>query len=210
MTAIIETRRLRLTPLHAAHADELLALVTEAWVRRFLFDNECLDAGDIAEMIARSEQLQAQHGAGGWAVHAQGETAMAGAFWLWPFQDPQKLELAFALSARWRGRGYAMEAGDGLLTHIRDELRWPRVHASTDIGNGASIRTLWRLGFKETGLGAGPAGVLRLFAREFAEAANDAVPPRGKRGEHVAVSPRLAAGPRRRAADHPPKVTEPV
>ncbi len=209
MTAIIETRRLRLTPLRARHADDLLALVTEAWVRRFLFDNQRLDADDIVEMIARSERLHTERGAGGWAVHAHDEEAMAGAFWLWPFQDPQRLELAFALSSRWRGRGYAMEAGDALLTHLRDELRWPRVHASTDIGNGASIRTLWRLGFKETGLSAGPTGPLRLFSCEF-NADSAATRERWTQAHAQPAPDREPAGRRRRTDSYPANVTEPV
>jgi len=166
--AIIDTCRLRLAPLRHEDAEEALALVGEPSVRRFLFDDQRLDAADVAQMILRSRSLQAERGAGGWTVRAHDTNHLAGMFWLWPFQNPHQLELAFALSARWRGRGYAMEAGDALLAHVRDELRWPGVHASTDIGNAASIRTLWRLDFKETGLGSGPAGPLRLFVREFA------------------------------------------
>lgn len=166
--ANIDTRRLRLAPLRFEDADEMLALVAEPSVRRFLFDDQRLDAADVGQMILRSRSLQNERGAGGWTVRARDVDGLVGAFWLWPFQHPHQLELAFALSPRWRGRGYAMEAGDALLTHVRDELRWPSVHASTDIGNGASIRTLWRLDFKETGLGSGPAGPLRLFVREFA------------------------------------------
>ena len=95
-------------------------------------------------------------------------STLAGIVGWWPYRHldfPEASELLFALSEAHWGRGLAMEAGNAMLDYVRDALGWRQAQASTNLGNNAAIRTLWRLDFSEVEIVRGLAGALRIFRR---------------------------------------------
>jgi [ribosomal protein S5]-alanine N-acetyltransferase len=165
--APLRSARLALRPVECGDAEDLHTLVAQPGVRRYLFDGATPTLADAREMATDSVRLHAASGIGLWRiVRDAGPDAWVGIAGFWPFAHATSgPELLFALAEEHWGRGYATEAGGLLLSHARDALGWFEAHASTDLGNNASIRTLWRLGFTDAGLLRGDARTLRLFRR---------------------------------------------
>lgn len=162
------TARLRLRPLDVGDLEEMKALVADACVRRFLFENQKLACEDIREMLEIGARDFDESGIGLWGIHVADQDALIGFFQLWPFHivwplhDDQATECSFALHPRYRGNGYAYEAGVAMIEHVRS-LGLKFLRASTDVCNGPCIRMLSRLEFTESAIVSGPLGPLRVF-----------------------------------------------
>ncbi len=169
-SALLVTPRLTLRPLAAEDSAELHALLVQPGVRRRLCDDRALTLAEVEAMVATSLRRHADAGTGLWALMRNARPGLlAGCVGLWRYERDTATEapeeLVFALCETHWGSGYALEGGTALLAHARDALGWYQACASTDLGNNASIRTLWRLGFVEAGLAQGPNGALRRFRR---------------------------------------------
>lgn len=144
---VLETRRLRLTPLCAGDADALHRLWTAPGVRRFLWGGRVIPAERTRELIAHSESLHAQSGAGLWGAHLRGEEALMGFAGYWHFHDPAELELIYGVAEEHWGRKLGSELARGMVRYGFEGLGFTEIRATTDAPNIASIRVLERLGF---------------------------------------------------------------
>lgn len=162
------TARLRLRPLDVGDLEEMKALVADACVRRFLFENQTLAGDEVRDMLETGTRDFDEAGIGLWGMHLADDDALIGFFQLWPphivwpLHDDQATECSFALHSRYRGQGYAYEAGIAMIDHVRS-LGLNVLRASTDVCNGPCIRMLSRLDFTESAVVSGPLGPLRVF-----------------------------------------------
>jgi RimJ/RimL family protein N-acetyltransferase len=152
----ILTPRLRLRPAASRDLAALTALNAEPAVRLFLFDDIAWSAHRNASMIATSEAQYDAEGTGLFVVATDDRPAvLAGWAAFWYFHEPPVLELGYALSEGFWGRGYATEASHAMLQYGAGQLEMTDFHASTDVPNVASIRVLEKLGFQYVRRGLG-------------------------------------------------------
>jgi RimJ/RimL family protein N-acetyltransferase len=149
MAATLKTSRCELRPAAPADAAELHALWITPGVRRFLWDDEVIPPERATAAVAISVELFDRHRFGLWTVRVKGSPAIHGFAGIWPFRDPPEFELLFGMAEPLWGQGYAVEAASAVLAYCDAVLDMPRVRASTDAGNVASIRVLDKLGFAE-------------------------------------------------------------
>jgi RimJ/RimL family protein N-acetyltransferase len=167
MAAVLRTPRCELRPVMPADADQLHALWITPGVRRFLWDNEIIPRERADEVVAASDDLFARQRFGLWAVRLNGAAAIEGFTGIWPFRDPPAFELLFGIAEPLWGQGYAPEAARAVLAYCAAVLEMPRVGASTDAGNAASIRVLHKLGFVQTRRAAAGGLDTIFFERGF-------------------------------------------
>jgi RimJ/RimL family protein N-acetyltransferase len=165
---VTETPRLRLRRLAGADAPFILELMSdEAFIRnvghrgvRTLEDAQrYLAAGPLASYE--------QYGFGLYAVELRSSADTIGLCGLLRRETHPDVELGFALLARFRRQGYALEAARAALEFGVQALGLARVVAITAPGNRASIRILETLGMKyERMVRFGADGESRLFVLE--------------------------------------------
>ena len=63
-------------------------------------------------------------------------------------RENEQAELGYALGVKFRGQGYATEAGLGLIEYAFRELELHRVYATTSSANASSYRVMERLGMR--------------------------------------------------------------
>lgn len=149
MATRLTTSRCELRPAAPADAAALHALWITPGVRRFLWDDEIIPSERATEAVATSGELFDRHRFGLWTVRLKGSPAIQGFAGIWPFRDPPEFELLFGVAEPLWGQGYAVEAANAVLAYCAAVLEMPRLRASTDAGNVASIRVLDKLGFAE-------------------------------------------------------------
>lgn len=162
--ARLETQRLVLRPLGRDDAAAFHAINVDPSVRRYLFDDHVLSPEMSADMLGRSLDLLAREGHGLFGITLRGGDALVGwAGYLYP-QDPQVLEIGYALLPAYWGRGIAVEASRAVMVWGMRHLGLTAFRASTDAPNAASIRVLEKLGFAPTHRTPGPAAEQVHFA----------------------------------------------
>lgn len=164
---VIETSRVRLEPLRAAHADALYVIYCEPAVQRFLITCPASRA-DFDLLFDRALGFATTHGM--WAVVDTTTSAIMGRVGFFAFGESARPELAFLLSQRFWGRGLATEASSAALRHGFRRHGWPEVVALVRPANAAAIRVLSKLGMRREdtiALGSAPAVVYRVTSGEF-------------------------------------------
>jgi [ribosomal protein S5]-alanine N-acetyltransferase len=87
-----------------------------------------------------------------WGVAKRTDDALIGTVTLYNLSvENRRAEMGYALGRAHWGNGYMHEALQGLLGYAFGELDLHRLEADVDPRNGASIRTLERLGFQREG-----------------------------------------------------------
>lgn len=151
----IETGRSTLVPVSAPDLHDMIGILRDPQVRRFLLDDEVLSV-EAAEDFIRHSQITAAQGLGLWMVRQHGSPI--GVAGLKPLGDDGKAafplladmpEVIIAMLPSGWGRGYAREVIDGLLCHAFEELGFKSVAGIVDEPNAASRRMLERVGFRE-------------------------------------------------------------
>jgi RimJ/RimL family protein N-acetyltransferase len=134
----LQTARLRLRPLSLADEAGVLAGLNDPEIASWLATTPFpYPADDYRRYIATAPQGET------FAIHdAEGFAGLIGG----------GAELGFWIARRAQGRGYATEAGFGLLQAVLEFFSGP-VTAGYFVGNAASARVLGKLGFVETGRG---------------------------------------------------------
>ena len=140
-------------------------------VRRYLCDGRLLPRETVAEMLARSDALDAE-GLGLWIVeeHAVGIAGIAG---LEPVsaeasvsrQMQGAIEPIIALAPECTGKGLARDCLEVLIGHARRSLRLERLVAAVDEPNLRSHALMRRTGFTVMGKERGPAHALVLYEK---------------------------------------------
>ena len=159
----------RLRPAVADDLGSLVQLLHDKDVRRYLCDDTELPRKTVSEMLASSEQLDAQ-GLGLWVIE-QGHMRFAGIGGLQPVSEEVAaapamaggIEALIALKPEYWGRGLAVGALNTLIRYARVSLRLPRLVAAVDEPNTRSRQLMRRCGFEDVGRVAGPANELVLY-----------------------------------------------
>lgn len=138
---ILDTARLRLTPVTRGDVEVLHRMWTDPSVRRYLWDDVVIDR-ETAEAVV--EQTVAD-----WSAHAYG-------LWLVTENDAvvgfcgfrsseEGPELLFGLLPHAWHRGFATEAGEAALRYLFG-LGHRKAWGATDPPNAASVRVMERIG----------------------------------------------------------------
>jgi ribosomal-protein-alanine N-acetyltransferase len=142
------TERLRLDPIAHQDGAELLALFRAPEVRRYLLDDRLVDAGWIYSEVESSRHRFQLGAVGLFAVRerkTRGE--IAGIAGMRPYK-PGELQLLYALAPACGGKGLATEMLQAVVDFAFDVADLPKVRASIDAPNAASIKLVERLGFR--------------------------------------------------------------
>lgn len=143
MTApILETDRLTLEPLSAAHAEPLYAIYRQPGVGRFLITRPTT-RHEFERVFARALQFEASHGM--WAIVDKASAAIVGRIGFFAFGETARPELAFLLAKSHWGRGLATEASRTCLWQAFERRAWEEVIALVRPENSAAIRVLDKL-----------------------------------------------------------------
>lgn len=175
MKRCLPLSRGQLRPARADDLDGLVTLLHDSQVRRYLCDDTLLPRETVAEMLARSEQLDAD-GLGLWVIEHGGFAGIAG---LEPVSAEAGaapamaggIEPIIALAPGHWGQGLAGAALDALVLHARNTLGLSRLVAAVDQPNARSHRLMQRCGFTVMGTTPGPAHELVLYELTLADAA---------------------------------------
>jgi ribosomal-protein-alanine N-acetyltransferase len=149
---ILETERLRLSPVVAEDASEIFPLMADAEVMAFWDVGEIDDPDVIANIVAgQVEEMAAGHGVY-WTLHTLDGGRFIGTCDISEIDRRHKrAEVGFLLGREAWGQGYAQEAMQAVLSYAATQgLR--RLLARTHIGNRRSETLLAKLGFQEEGM----------------------------------------------------------
>jgi RimJ/RimL family protein N-acetyltransferase len=162
---VLYTERLRLDPISPGDGAEFLALFRDEGVRRFLLDDRVVDPGWVAREIEASRQRFAAGSVGLFVARLRGsQGAVAGIAGLRPYHAGE-LQILYAVDPAAAGRGLASEMVGAVLDYCFDLAEMPRVRATIDAPNRASLKLVERLGFRL--VGRDPSERYELFVFEI-------------------------------------------
>jgi ribosomal-protein-alanine N-acetyltransferase len=144
----IVTARLTLRPVSIEDVDTLHALWTDADIRRYLRDNIVIARARAEEMVRAVVAGFDRNGRGMWLIFEKDARAPCGFCGFLPRPEPDTPELIYGLAPSVWGRGYATEAARAVMEYGFEMLNVPKLAASVDVPNVASVRVLERLGLR--------------------------------------------------------------
>ncbi len=149
---ILETERLKLTPLVEADAGHIFPLMRDAEVMAF-WDVGEIDDPDLITRIIEGQVAEMEDGqAVYWAMRALDDDRFVGVCDLSEIDRRHKrAEIGFMLGREAWGQGFALEAMRAVLTYAASS-GLSRLLARTHLGNRRSDSLLEKLGFVEEGL----------------------------------------------------------
>ena len=152
LTAILETERLRLSPLVEADTADIFPLMDDPEVMAFWDVPEVDDPDMVAAIVAAQVDDMKSGAAVHWAIRAISDGAFVGCCHLSEIDRRHKrAEVGFMLARGAWDQGYALEAMQALVSFAATSgLR--RLLARTHLGERRSEVLLESLGFKEEGL----------------------------------------------------------
>jgi ribosomal-protein-alanine N-acetyltransferase len=128
----------------------LSAIVTNEYVRKYLFDDEILEHIQIEDILNRSVLSFQRNGYGLWLIHHRSSNYIAGMVGLWTFFDEPQPQLLYALLPAYVGNGIASEASLEILRYAFDTLGFDYLIACCDTPNENSHRVAKRIGMVKT------------------------------------------------------------
>jgi|RhiMethySRZTD1v2_1073278.scaffolds.fasta_scaffold97624_4 RimJ/RimL family protein N-acetyltransferase len=148
----IEAERISLRSIEESDLDQLYAIFADPKVMRYW---STLPLESIEEARTLLEEIQTgnqQRTMLKWGVALKETDIMIGTVTLFHLEPSQgRAEIGYAQARAYWGHGYIHEALQSLLTYAFEEMKLRRVEADVDPRNGASIKTLERLGFQKEG-----------------------------------------------------------
>lgn len=149
---ILETQRMRLTPVVAGDARDIFPLMADAEVMAFWDVGEIDDPDIIANIVAGQVEEMAAGRAVYWTLRALADGQFLGTCDLSEIdRRHHRAEVGFMLGREAWGQGYALEAMQAVLAHAAGSgLR--RLSARSHLGNSRSDALLEKLGFEEEGM----------------------------------------------------------
>lgn len=146
----LHTARLRLEPLVEAHAQALFVGLRHEALYEFISERMPESVETLAERYRRLESRVSPDGRESWlnwALRSLERDRYVG--WVQATVHPDhSAHVAYVLFHDAWGHGYAREAVQALIVHLRDAWRATRVLATADVRNRRSIALLEALGFQ--------------------------------------------------------------
>ena len=146
---ILRTQRLQLEPLQEGHAPLLFAGLSDEALYWFISEPR---PGSVEALATRFRRLSTRRSPDGrdawlnWAAWSELEQRWVG--WLQATVQPDATAmLAYILFRDAWGRGFAREAVEGVVGHLRDAWAVRIVRATVDTRNQRSVALLEALGF---------------------------------------------------------------
>lgn len=159
----------RLRPTTEEDLNDVVRLLHDKAVRRYLCDNVELPRETVAAMLGRSNHLDPK-GLGLWVIECM-PAGFAGIAGLEPVSEvvgaapamTGGIEPVIALVPKHWGVGLASEALNALIVYACGVLKLSRLVASVDKANTRSHRLMQRCDFTVAGTVPGPADALTLY-----------------------------------------------
>ncbi len=149
----LRTERLRLRPLTPGDAEAMFAVFGDPAVTRYWSTPAWTSVATARSMIAADQQAMAAGRYLRLGIEPVAAPGVIGMCTLYDFMvQCRRAEIGYALAKAHWGRGCMHEALRALLDHGFGELDLNRVEADIDPRNGASARSLERLGFVREGV----------------------------------------------------------
>lgn len=158
------TRQFILSPFDPADTDALLVLFHDPDVRRYLWDDVCVERHVVTEVIAISAADIASGHCGLYCVREHGAEAVVGFCGMRRFADDGSAaaaavaerfngasELLYGLLPTHWGQGIATRAAQTVLKHAANNCNAKLIIAATDVPNQASVEVMRRLGMQFEG-----------------------------------------------------------
>lgn len=146
---IFETPRLILKPIANRDITTLHNIFIDAYVRRYLCDNEIWSLEKVEEMLAENARLFAEEKLGLWFIETKSDREIVGFVCLWYFFGEPQPQLGYALMPAATKKGYATEAAAKIIEYAFKELGFNYLIASCDRPNIESQKVAERLGMKQ-------------------------------------------------------------
>jgi RimJ/RimL family protein N-acetyltransferase len=146
---VLETARLRLRKMTPADAPFILELLNDADFLAYIGDRNVRSLDDARDYLLNGPiDSYARYGHGLYLVESLEDEQPAGMCGLLFREAWQETDIGYAFLPRFRGRGYALEAGSAVLDYGRRVLGKSRIIAIVSPGNSASIAVLEKLGLR--------------------------------------------------------------
>jgi RimJ/RimL family protein N-acetyltransferase len=150
-TIVRETERLRLRLFSKADAPFIFDLVNQPSFIQNIGDRGVRTLSDAEGYIETGPVASyARNGFGLWLVELKESGESVGMCGLIQREGLEDVDVGYAFLPQFWGKGYAIEAVQGVLTHAKNIVRLSRVVAIVDPENRGSIRVLEKAGFRFT------------------------------------------------------------
>lgn len=149
LNPVLETSRLRLEPQVPEHAAAMMLVLADPRTHAFVPSDPPTDEAALRERFRRLSFRRSPDGAEywlNWVVFAGGEAI--GTVQASVIPAEARASVAYMFHPEVWGQGYATEAVQAMLAHLRSDLQVNRVEADIDTRNLSSQRLVERLGFK--------------------------------------------------------------
>ncbi len=144
------SERLHAERLRREHYDDLVRMHADPRFMAFLGGTR--DRAQTRDYLARNLEHWERFGFGVWMLREGGGSAAIGRAVLrhLPVSGVDEVELGYALTPDYWGRGLATEVGSACVALAREELSLATIVATTDPRHEASQHVLTKLGFRRT------------------------------------------------------------
>jgi len=146
MSPILQTRRLTLCAWSRADCARLHHICSDPRVMRFVGDGQPWSVDQVRAFIDRERACGEQHGYCRWALHHKADRVLIGFAGCVPAVDGA--EIGWRLAAAYWGRGLATEAAKQVVHYGFASLDLPRITATVQTLNLASIRVIEKVGLQ--------------------------------------------------------------
>jgi ribosomal-protein-alanine N-acetyltransferase len=180
----LETERLRLRFMDERDTDTLFAICAQPAVMRYTPRAPMKERAEAVAMLARIVAGYRERSTLQLAIVRKSDGLLLGDCVLFRFhEESRRAEIGYKLDTRHWGRGYMHEALTAFIGHGFGTLGLNRIEADIDPRNGASARSLLRLGFTHEGLlrqrwivngEVSDTGMYGLLASDWAAARSEA------------------------------------
>ncbi|WP_162341612.1 GNAT family N-acetyltransferase [Cyclobacterium salsum] len=142
----MKTERLELAPFKRSDEMLFLALNTNPYVRKYLWDDQVIDAKTASEILCQNETHFEQDKYGLWKIHLKQNGGLIGYVGLWFFFNEEQPQLIYALLEGFTKQGYAQEASASIIEYAFKKLDFNYLIAATDEPHIESQKVAKKLG----------------------------------------------------------------
>ncbi|MCU0440172.1 MAG: GNAT family N-acetyltransferase [Raineya sp.] len=143
---VLETKRIILEPVSFDRINTFYDIVTNPFVRKYLFDNNELEKDTVNEFVKISNQLFQNKNYGLWFIILKENQELIGFTGLWHFFEESQPQLLYALLPNYTKSGYAKEATQKVIEYALKNLKFDFLDASCDTSNLSSLHTATSIG----------------------------------------------------------------
>ncbi len=145
MEPVLKTKRLKLTPFHAADLELLHHTFTNPFVRKYLWDDQIIDLKQTQEILQTNEDYFKKSNWGLWKITLIPQAEYVGFAGLWFFFEEPQPQLLYGLLPEFSKQGYATKAARAVMDYAYNELKFKYLVAACNFEHQASRKVCERL-----------------------------------------------------------------